>query len=73
MYPLDAHYGTPILRFIECLRQHEDIVVQTNNLSTQLFGDYDQIMAALTREIRGAFSENPAVVMNLKIINLDLR
>jgi hypothetical protein len=41
-------------------------------MSTQVFGDYDEIMATLTREMKRSFEEEKAVVMVLKIINMDL-
>lgn len=72
MYPLDAAYGTPILKFIERLRQHEALRVQSNNMSTQIFGDYDTVMAALAAEMKKSFEENETVVMVMKVVNLDL-
>lgn len=72
MYPLDAAYGTPILRFIERLRQNDGLKVQTNNMSTQVFGEYDTVMAALNREMKKSFEENETVVMVMKVVNLGL-
>ena len=72
MYPLDAEYGTPILRFIERLRKHEGLTVQTNNMSTQVFGEYDQLMRALTQEMKKSFEEENAVVMVMKVVNMNL-
>lgn len=72
MYPLDADYGTPILKFISRLRQHEDLTVQSNNMSTQIFGEYDLLMTALTREMKRSFEEEKTVVMVMKVVNLDL-
>ncbi len=73
MYPLDADYGTAILQFIHRLREHPGLVVQSNTMSTQIFGEFDQLMAALTQEIKTSFEEDQAVVTVLKIANLDLR
>ena len=72
MYPLDAEYGTPILKFIERLRQHEGLTVQTNNMSTQVFGPYGAVMAALQGEMKKSFEENDTVAMVMKVVNLDL-
>ena len=72
MYPLDAEYGTPILKFIQRLRQQAGLTVQTNNMSTQIFGDYDLLMAALSKEMRRSFEEEKTVVMVMKVVNLDL-
>jgi uncharacterized protein YqgV (UPF0045/DUF77 family) len=73
MYPLDKHYGTSILRFIERLRGNPGLVVHSNSMSTQVFGEYDEVMAVLTKEMKGAFEENDTVAMVLKVVNLDLK
>ena len=73
MYPLDAEYGTPILKFIERLRQHDELTVQSNNMSTQVFGDYDVVMSALTKEMKQSFIEEDTVVMVMKAVNMDLK
>ncbi len=73
MYPLDAEYGTAILKFIQRLRQHEGLEVQTNTMSSQIFGDYDVVMAALTKEMKTSFEEDKAIVMVMKVVNLDLK
>lgn len=72
MYPLQENYETPILNFIKRLRQNQSLVVNTNTMSTQIFGDYDEIMATLTKEMKTTFEEEKAVVMVMKIINMDL-
>jgi uncharacterized protein YqgV (UPF0045/DUF77 family) len=73
MYPLEKEYGSPILRFIERLRQQDGLIVNTNTMSTQIFGDYDKIMAALSSGMKATFEEGTDTVMVLKIANLDLR
>ncbi|MFQ5446946.1 MAG: hypothetical protein ACE5FF_08430 [Saprospiraceae bacterium] len=73
MYPLDPHYGTPILQFIERLRRRPGLTIYSNNMSTQVFGEYDELMAALTQEMKISFEENETVAMVLKAVNLDLR
>lgn len=72
MYPLKKGYETPILKFIKRLNKNENLEVKTNTISTQIFGDYDEIMTTLTREMKRSFQEEKAVVMVLKIINMDL-
>ncbi len=70
-YPLLVEYIPPIKRFIACLNQYENLVVKTNGMSTQVFGEYTQVMQVLTTEIEKAF-ELPHSVFVLKIINADL-
>jgi len=71
-YPLKNEFIPPILDFINRLNTHENIVVQTNGMSTQLFGEYFEVMDILTKEIHKSF-ELPYSVFVLKIINSDLK
>ncbi len=71
-YPLNEEYIPPILDFIKRLNEYEALTVQTNGMSTQVFGEYFEIMNALTKEIHKSF-ELPHSVFVLKIINADLK
>lgn len=71
MYPLDADYGTPILRFIKRLRQNENLRVESNSLSTQIFGDYEEVMGTLQSEMKKSFEENETVSMVMKVVSID--
>lgn len=70
-YPLNVEYIPPIKGFIERLNQYENLRVQTNGMSTQVFGEYQEVMQVLTTEIGKSF-ELPHSVFVLKIINADL-
>ena len=70
-YPLDQEFVPPIREFIDRLNMHEGLVARTNGMSTQVFGEYDTVMAALTKEIRQSF-RNPHSVFVMKVINADL-
>ncbi len=72
MYPLIKDYESPILKFIEQLHQHPNLKIMTNTMSTQIFGKYEDVMQALTPEIRTAFMIEPTTIMVMKIINADL-
>jgi len=72
MYPLTKNYESPILQFIEQLNQHKGIKIITNTMSTQIFGNYELVMSALTPEIRASLMAEPTTIMVLKIINADL-
>ena len=72
MYPLDADYGTTILKFIARLQQYDVLTVQSNNMSTQVFGKYDEMMAILAKEMKRSFEEDKTVVMVMKVVNMDL-
>lgn len=72
MYPLHEEYKTPILDFIQRLNAHAGLTVRTNTMSTQVFGEYDELMAALTREMKASFRQGAPYIMVLKVINSDL-
>ncbi len=69
LYPLDADFIAPIKDVIERLSQHDGVEVEYNRMSTQLRGDYDTVMPALTAEIRKTFVEVPKAVFAIKILN----
>lgn len=69
LYPLDAQYIPPIKDFIDRLHAGSgSFKVVTNSLSTQVFGDYDEILGALTRELRATFESNAKAVFVMKVI-----
>jgi uncharacterized protein YqgV (UPF0045/DUF77 family) len=70
-YPLNVEYIPPIKDFIERMNNYKALRVQTNGMSTQVFGEYAEVMRALTTEIEKSF-ELPHSVFVLKIINADL-
>ncbi len=71
-YPLKDEFVPPILDFIDRLNKHDNITVQTNGMSTQVFGEYFEVMKILTEEIHKSF-ELPHSVFILKVINADLQ
>lgn len=70
-YPLKEEYVPPIRSFIDRLNTYDRLVVKTNGMSTQLFGNYSEVMIALTNEIKKSF-EVPHSVFVIKIVNADL-
>lgn len=73
MYPLHQQYVDPIIDFIKELRSYPDLEVETNGMSTQVFGDYEIVMGALNSEMKEVFLNNKKVVFNLKVINSHLQ
>jgi len=69
LYPLDADFIAPIKDVIKRLGQHDGVEVEYNRMSTQLRGDYDTVMPALTEEIRKTFVDVPKAVFAIKILN----
>jgi len=71
-YPLKDEFIPHIFNFIEGLKSYEDINVISNSMSTQVFGNYDILMSAITKEIKKSM-RLPNSVFVLKIINADLQ
>lgn len=72
-YPLtEADYVSAIQDFIDRVNTHEGIRVITNLMSTQLFGDYDQVMTGLNKELKTSFEKHGTSVFVCKFIPGDL-
>mgnify|MGYP001343015174 CR=1 FL=1 len=71
MYPLDKDYTQPILDFIERMQSYQNLSVKTNSLSTHIFGEYDELMTAVSTEMKISFEKDQKIVTVLKIINAD--
>lgn len=69
LYPLDADFVPPIKDVIRRLNDYDAIEVWTNAMSTQLFGDFDDVMAALKQEIGTTFEQLPKAVFTIRILN----
>jgi uncharacterized protein YqgV (UPF0045/DUF77 family) len=68
LYPLDAQFIPPIQDFIDRLNLRPRLKVVTNSMSTQVFGDYEDIFGALAREIRTTFENNAKAVFVMKVL-----
>ena len=73
LYPLKESFITPVDDFIASLKRYKNIEVRVNNMSTQIFGDYNTVMDILKREINKTFQSETNVVLNIKIVNGDSR
>lgn len=71
MYPLNQDFVEPILAFIARLEAQPGLVIKRNSLSTQVFGDLNQIMQLMTNEIAEVFNQNPDTVFVLKLVGQD--
>ncbi len=69
LYPIADDFIPPIDDVIERLNSHESLEVITNPMSTQVFGEYDEVMAALNQEIMTTFESSPTAVFAIKILN----
>lgn len=69
-YPYHDEYKTPIKKFVESLGKKENITVKPNSMSTQVHGNYSDVMTAVTSCMEEAF-ELPNSVFVLKVMNMD--
>jgi len=69
LYPLDENFIPPIQDVIARLKGHENLYVDTNAMSTQIRGEYDDVMGALSGEIKKTIENIPKAVFAIKILN----
>ncbi|MDX1471047.1 MAG: thiamine-binding protein [Flavobacteriaceae bacterium] len=68
--PLQDNYEEPIKELIKELRQSNFKVLE-NPLSTQVYGEYNEVMDFLTRAMQSAFKGVDACIMNMKVVKSD--
>jgi uncharacterized protein YqgV (UPF0045/DUF77 family) len=68
--PLKSDYVITIKHFIKSLRNIGFKVIE-NPLSTQLYGDYDQVMSSLLPLVKSTFEQEDAVMLHLKLVKGD--
>lgn len=68
--PLKDDYETSIIHFIKKLRASGLKIIE-NPLSTQVYGDYDEVMKVLTSEIKEALELIEWGVLFMKIVKSD--
>jgi uncharacterized protein YqgV (UPF0045/DUF77 family) len=72
MYPLSADYKPAIKDFIRHLRMHEGLTLVTNQLSTQINGEFDAVTSALNACIHQSMGQQNTVVFVARYLNVDL-
>ena len=70
MYPLHKDFETPIKEFIKTLRKSK-FHTEENGLSTQIFGDYLQVMEFINSNIHEVLLNEKNCVFILKIVTDD--
>ncbi len=73
LYPLNKEFIPPIDDFIHSLKKYKNIEIRTNAMSTQLFGDFDDLIKILKVEVEKTFKKEINSVFNLKIVKGDSR
>ena len=68
LYPLKEDYVEPILAFIKGLEKNPNITILKNQLSTQIYGEYDEVMALISSEMKDVFEAMPHSAMVMKFV-----
>ncbi len=68
--PVQDNFGPPIINFIKKLRA-SGLKVMENPLSTQVYGEYDEVMEMLQREIKESFENTERIVLTMKLVKSD--
>ncbi|HPI36881.1 MAG TPA: YkoF family thiamine/hydroxymethylpyrimidine-binding protein [Ignavibacteriaceae bacterium] len=72
LYPLNENYKEIIKNFIEEInRKNSNLKIETNLMSTQIFGDYDEVFSLLKTGMKEVFEKHPAIFV-MKFIGKDL-
>jgi uncharacterized protein YqgV (UPF0045/DUF77 family) len=72
LYPFDKNYKKIIKEFILKINENKKVVIETNYMSTQIFGDYDEIILLLKNEMKELFEKHKAVFV-VKIVGKNLK
>ena len=75
LYPLQDDYIPVIKAFIDAARQHGDMVVTTNAMSTQICGEYAAVFQLVQEELAASYQRYGKQVLICKFIpwELDIR
>lgn len=71
LYPLVNDYIGPIKAFIERLNSYSNLTVITCSTSTQVHGDYTEVMQVLGAEMQRTHEEVGQAVFVAKFLNYD--
>lgn len=72
MYPLDADYKPAIKAFIRELRKADGLTLVTNQLSTQVNGEFDAVTTAINACMRASMEQQDKVVFVARYLSADL-
>lgn len=73
LYPLADDYIPAIQEFIDRVQEYPGVAVVRNDLATQLYGDFDQIMELLRVEVKLSWEKYGKGIFVIKFLQDDLR
>jgi uncharacterized protein YqgV (UPF0045/DUF77 family) len=68
MYPLVEDYKPVINDFLRRLNSR-GLKTVTNGMSTQIFGEYDEVMNTLNESLKPSFEGDTKISVSIKILN----
>ncbi len=71
LYPLVNEYIPPIQTFIDRLNTYEELAVSTSSTSTQVTGEYADVMSILGVEMQRTHEEVGQAIFVAKFLNFD--
>ena len=69
LYPLDSEYLNIIKDTVERLNQDQRVSCYTNTMSSQIFGDFDDVMAVIKDTLEYSFNKYGKQVLVTKFLN----
>ncbi len=72
LYPLKDGPVPEIIKFIKEMRKRDGLEIITNQLSTQLRGEFEAVTGAVNHCMKMAMSAPNTVVLVVKYLNVDL-
>lgn len=72
LYPLTENYLTVVDGFIQQLRKDPELTVKVNDLSTQVFGDYQTVLTKVNAAMQACHEKTPKAAFVMKVLNGDL-
>ena len=73
LYPLNEEYKPAIRAFIKRCDAHKEVDVFPNTMSTQVFGEFEDIMSMLEKEIERSWEKHGRSVFVCKFLKGDRR
>jgi uncharacterized protein YqgV (UPF0045/DUF77 family) len=68
LYPLNQDYIPAIQNFIDRLNADGRFKIITNSLSTQVFGNYDDVFNLIVKEMRATFEQGDKAIFVMKVV-----
>lgn len=70
MYPLNQEYESSILNFIATLQKNKNLTIEVNSMSTQVSGEFTEVMQTYTQAAKQAFEESNTTVLVSKLLHI---